>query len=98
MLSASYIWRDKQYGSVFNRPYTEAPSWDQTDLRATLKMLDDKLTLIAFGKNVFDDIGYSSGALAARQNDATGAAVGWVKNFPLTPPRIFGLELQYKFF
>jgi len=31
--SASYIWRDKQYGTVFNRPYTEAPDWSQTDLR-----------------------------------------------------------------
>jgi iron complex outermembrane receptor protein len=96
MLSASYIWRDEQFGSVFNRPYTNAPSWDQTDLRVTYKT-GEHLTLIAFGKNVFDDVGYSGGALAARQNDGTGAAVGWVKNYQLVPPAIYGMELQYKF-
>jgi iron complex outermembrane receptor protein len=96
MLSGSYIWRDKQFGSVFNRPYTEAPSWDQTDFRATYKQ-GQHLTLIAFVKNAFDDIGYSSGASAVKQNNATGAPAGFVKNFALAPPRIYGAELQYKF-
>ncbi len=95
--SASYIWRDKQYGSVFNRPFTEAPSWDQTDVRVQFKTLQDHLTLIAYGKNIFDDIGYSGGALAASQNDAAGTPVGFIKNYQITPPRIYGLELQYKF-
>jgi len=96
LLSASYLWRDKQYGSVFNRPYTEAPSWDQTDVRATYNS-GDHLTLIAFCKNVFDDVGYSGGALAATQNDAVGNHVGFIKNYQLNPPRIYGMELQYKF-
>jgi len=101
--SASYLWRDKQYGSIFNRPFTEAPSWGQTDLRVQFKTLQDHLTLIAYGKNVFDQLGYSGGALATVQNDATGgsagtgAPVGFIKNFQLTPPRVYGLELQYKF-
>jgi iron complex outermembrane receptor protein len=104
-LSASYIWRDKQYGSVFNTPYTEAPSWDQVDVRATLKTYEDKLTIIGSVKNVFDDIGYSIGAQGVVQRNViptsattfTSVPVGFVKNFPLTAPRIFALELQYKF-
>jgi iron complex outermembrane receptor protein len=96
MFSGSYIWRDKQFGSVFNRPYTEAPSWDQADVRATYKQ-GQHLTVIAFMKNVFNDTGYSSGASAAKQNDATGAPAGFVKNYALTPPRVYGAELQYKF-
>jgi iron complex outermembrane receptor protein len=96
MLSASYLWRDVQFGSVFNRPYTEAPAWDQTDVRATFKT-GEHLTLIAYGKNVFDQLGYSGGASAAKQNDAAGNPAGFIKNYQLTPPRIIGAEMQYKF-
>jgi iron complex outermembrane recepter protein len=96
MLSGSYIWRDKQYGSVFNRPYTEAPSWDQADFRITYKN-GSHLTLIAYAKNAFDSVGYSSGALGVTQNNAAAAPAGFVKNYPLNPPRVVGGELQYKF-
>src|SRR3569623_254193 len=27
-LSASYVWRDSQYGSIFTRPFNKAPAWD----------------------------------------------------------------------
>jgi iron complex outermembrane receptor protein len=96
-LSASYIWRDEQYGSIFNRPYTLAPSWDQTDVRVQFKTLQDHLTVIAYGKNVFDEIGYNLGARAAAQTDATGAQAGFIKSYDITPPATFGLEVQYKF-
>ncbi|HYM36584.1 MAG TPA: hypothetical protein VET48_14390, partial [Steroidobacteraceae bacterium] len=95
--SGSYIWRDKQFGSVFNRPFTEAPSWKQTDLRVQYKTLQDHLTLIVFGKNVFDQIGYIGGAGGVQQTNATGTVVGYVKNFQIVPPRIIGGEIQYKF-
>jgi len=96
-LSASWIWVDKQFGSIFNRPYTEAPSWDQTDARATLRTLDDHLTLILYGKNLFDDVGYNLGARASKQTDFNGNPVGFIKNYDLTPPRLYGFEVQYKF-
>jgi iron complex outermembrane receptor protein len=95
--SASYIWRDQQYGSIFNRPYTLAPSWDQTDARIQFRTAEDHLTVIAYGKNLFDEIGYNLGARAAAQTDATGAPAGFVKSYDITPPQIFGLEVQYKF-
>jgi iron complex outermembrane receptor protein len=96
-LSASYIWRDKQFGSIFNRPYTEAPSWDQTDLRAQFRTADDHFTFIAYGKNIFDDTGYAAGSTAVFQNNAVGAPVGFIKDFVLTPPRVYGVEVQYRF-
>ena len=36
-LSATYAWRDVQYGSIFATPYNRAPAWDQVDLRAEWK-------------------------------------------------------------
>ncbi len=50
--SVSYVWRDKQYGSIFNRPYYEAPSYDQWDLRATWKSEDKKYSIVGFVRNV----------------------------------------------
>ena len=62
----SYIWRDKQYGNLFERSYNEAPSWDQTDLRLSWKDKDNKYSIIAFVKNVFDQLGYDGGASSTR--------------------------------
>ena len=71
--SVSYIWRDKQYGSIFQRFYNEAPSWSQVDARVTWKDKDNKYSVIAYVKNLFDDLGYDGGAVGAR---IAGYAVG----------------------
>jgi iron complex outermembrane receptor protein len=109
--SASYVWRDKQYGSIFNRPYYESPSWDQVDLRLTYKDKANKYTVIAWVKNVADSIGYEGGAGAARQAGLVPAYTlglagiaptpiiqGIGKTYTITPPRTYGIELQYRFF
>ena len=109
--SATYVWRDKQYGSIFNRPYYQAPSWDQTDLRLTYKDKANKYTVIAWVKNVFDHIGYEGGATASRQAGLVPAYVlggaglaptpivqGIAPTYTITPPRTYGIELQYRFF
>lgn len=107
--SISYIWRDEQYGSIFNRSYTKSPSWSQVDMRLTYKDGKDRFTVIAYGKNIFDDLGYEGGATGARragtinQNPLLGQPAlnvvqGIASSYPLTPPRTFGIELQYKFF
>jgi len=122
----SYIWRDKQYGTLFQRSYNEAPSWDQTDLRLTWKDKDNRYTVIAFAKNVFDQLGYDGGASGSRltgvYSAATIAAAGLTPGlaatlpgggfnavqrnatfngidttYNLTPPRTFGVEVQYRF-
>jgi len=106
--SASYLWRDAQYGSIFNRAYTRSPSWDQVDARLTWRAPGDKLTVILWGKNLLDELGYEGGPGAARRagsnynNPLLGQAQtnfveGIASSYPLTAPRTFGLELQYKF-
>jgi len=114
--SVSYIWRDKQFGSIFDRSYYQAPSYDQWDARLSWKDRDNKYTVIAFVKNIFNDLGYEGGAAAARQagftpgyalglplsNPASAVALpvnkGIASTYLLTPPRTFGVELQYRFF
>ncbi len=107
--SATYTWRASQYGSIFNRSYTRSPSWDQVDARLTYKPASDKFTAILFVRNLFDTIGYEGGAGAARRagylgpTTAGGSTVipvvqGIATSYPITPPRTWGVELQYRFF
>ena len=106
--SVSYIWRDKQYGSIFTRFYNEAPSWTQVDARLTWKGRDNKYSVILYGKNLFDRLGYDGGASGSRVAGTTiGASVaspqinavqqGFNIAYPLTPPRTYGVEVQYRF-
>jgi iron complex outermembrane receptor protein len=107
--SVTYTWRDVQYGSIFNRSYTRSPSWDQVDARLTYKPEDDRYTVILFAKNLFDTIGYEGGATGARRAGYVGPATaggatvipvsqGITSSYPITPPRTYGIELQYRFF
>lgn len=99
--SVSYIYRDEMYGSIFTRDYNRSPSWDQVDLRLTWTDADDRYTVIAYGKNIFDDLGYYEGSTSTRVvglNPAAGFSVqGIATTYGLTPPRQFGVEVQYRF-
>jgi iron complex outermembrane receptor protein len=100
--SASYIWRDEQYGTIFSRTYNKTPSWDQVDLRLTYKDAKDRFTIIAYGKNILDDLGYYEGATSTRIVGRTTplgvpTVQGIATTYPLTPPRTFGMEFQYRF-
>jgi iron complex outermembrane receptor protein len=99
--SASYIWRDKQYGSIFERSYNESPAWSQVDARLTWKDKDNKYSVIGYVKNLFDTVGYAGGASGARLAGTTAGVSsvqsGFDVSYPLTPPRTYGLELQYRF-
>jgi iron complex outermembrane recepter protein len=64
--SLSYSWRDNAYGSLFQRWYNRAPTWDQVDARVLWKDADDRFEVIGFVKNIFDDIGYDQGATGRR--------------------------------
>jgi iron complex outermembrane receptor protein len=109
----TFVWRDKQYGSLFDRPYYEAPSWDQVDLRLVYKDKANKYTVIGFVKNVADSLGYEAGTTAGRRAGFVpaytlgGLAAGFgpapvvqgiASTYTLTPPRTYGVELQYRFF
>ena len=119
--SVNYVWRDKQFGSLFDRSYYMAPSYDQWDARVSYKDKDNKYTVIAFIKNIFNDLGYEGGSGASRRSGLipgyvlgqTGATTalagipvivpgtpgqgGVAQSFLLTPPRTYGIELQYRF-
>jgi len=103
-LSASYVWRDVQNGTVFDRAYDNAPHWDDVDFRATWKGMNDKYEVIAFVRNAFDTQQYAVGAggvgLVGNATSHTTAAAGLFENnlYNLAPPRTYGLELRYKFF
>ncbi|MBL8552773.1 MAG: TonB-dependent receptor, partial [Phenylobacterium sp.] len=101
--STSYVWRAATYYSVFNTYANRAKSYGTTDFRMLFNDKDDRFTLIASIKNVFDQRG-SAGVSAARiSNNAVGNNV----NHPLFNkinetvsyilPRTYGVELQYRF-
>jgi iron complex outermembrane recepter protein len=100
-LGATYLYRSEAYANVFTREYNEAPAWDQVDLRAYWAPTGGKYTVIAYVKNVFDTEGYQAALAGSSRNNsptvpsdrfATGA-----QNLELTPPRLYGVELQYRF-
>jgi iron complex outermembrane receptor protein len=113
--SVSYIWHDKQYGSIFNRAYYLSPSYSQVDMRLVWKSADKHYSVIGFVKNVGDTIGYEGGAGASRRAGTIPAYVagtipaggsattavpvlqGISSGYTITPPRTFGVELQYRF-
>jgi len=64
--SVSYIWRDKQYGTLFTRSYNKAPSWDQIDMRVRWVSSDENFEVILFGKNITNNTVYDVGALGTR--------------------------------
>jgi iron complex outermembrane receptor protein len=100
IFSASYIWKDKSYASIFTRTYYEAPSWDQVDLRATWSGDHDRYEVIFFVRNLFNTLGYdaaAAGYIAENPVGNPGAGITQVPAFDLTPPRTFGAEVHYKF-
>ncbi|WP_293450891.1 TonB-dependent receptor [Phenylobacterium sp.] len=102
--TATYVWRDAQYGSIFDRSYYKAPSFDQVDARLTWRDADNKYTVIAFAKNIFNTEGYANGTGATRSAGLTPGQPGFSgvfgvnSTYELNPPRTYGIEVQYRFF
>lgn len=94
--SGTYIWRDDAYSSVFNRAYTETPSYDQVDLRAVWRDANERYRVIAYVRNAFDEQGYDS-AVGSMLASPPAPANSYGVTYGLTPPRTFGLQLQYSF-
>jgi iron complex outermembrane receptor protein len=103
-LSGSYAYRGTQDGTVFNRFYDNAPSWDDVSFRGLWKSPGDRYEIIGYVKNAFNSLQYtvaSAGAgLAGTANGINTAAGGLneVNVFDINPPRTFGVEVRYKFF
>jgi iron complex outermembrane recepter protein len=93
--SASYIWKAKTYDSIFNEPYYLAPAYSEIDSRLSWTDATDRYTVFLYGKNLQNKIGYSNvdaQAVLFQQNGTPGT----VSALELTPPRTYGIELQYR--
>ena len=89
--SASYLWRDMQYSSFFNRSYNETPSRDQVDLRVTYKEPKNRFEIIGYARNVFDNDAFET---KTGTRTSTGAVYS---TYSLVDPRTFGGELRVRF-
>ncbi|HEX4198934.1 MAG TPA: TonB-dependent receptor [Caulobacteraceae bacterium] len=99
VLSASYLWRDAQYGSIFNNPWWKAPSSSDVDLRATWEGPNDRYEIILYGRNIFNTLQYESGPTVAEAGNALTPTV--YRQYILQnidAPTTYGVELHYKFF
>lgn len=99
-LSASVIWKDQTYGSIFNRPLALAPAYTTVNLRAVWDDAEKRYTVIGFVNNVFNTIGYDN---VTETNAGLGPTFA-NQNVPflvsakgITAPLTFGLEAQVRF-
>ena len=91
-LSGTFIWKDRSFGSIFDRNKESAPAWNQVDARLTWAGDRDKYEVILYVKNLFNTLGYNSAG------SGVPTSFGTVPYYDLTPPRLFGVELHYKIF
>jgi iron complex outermembrane receptor protein len=95
-LSATYVWKDGTYGSIFNRAGSLAPAYSQVNLRATWADAKNRYNLIFYVDNVtnaagFDNVTYTNLAPGAGYPLSIIGATG------LIAPLTFGGELQFRF-
>ncbi|HWA60819.1 MAG TPA: TonB-dependent receptor [Caulobacteraceae bacterium] len=95
-VSASWIWKDKTYDSIFNRPWYLAASYSQVDLRASFTDRDDRFTVIGFIKNATNAKGADNVTASLLGAPAAGFPA-YNQTIGLIPPRTYGLELQVRF-
>jgi iron complex outermembrane recepter protein len=94
-LSGSYVWKDRTYDSVFNRSYNLSPAYTQVNFRATWTGADNRYSVIFYVNNLFDSVGYDgTGGLAVT---APGPTQTIDRLASLTAPRVYGVEVQYRF-
>ena len=87
---ADYAWIDQVYFSPFEENQDKAPAYGRVDARITWLSADTAWTVAAFCNNVFDDIGI-------RQIEAYDEPQNFRRTGSLTNPRVFGMEVLYKF-
>ena len=91
-VSANFSWLDETYHGIFNRSYTQTPSYEQVDLIAVWTSPEDKYRVVGYVKNLADEQGFDG---------ATGAVsllpAGVTQTYYLTAPRTIGVQLQLHF-
>jgi iron complex outermembrane recepter protein len=100
--SVSWYWRDSFNSSIFNHPTENTPGYDQTDARLLWNDANGNFTIIGWVRNAFDQEGYDSVSAATRRsldvNPLSPSRAGIIaQTFTLTPPRTYGVEVQFHF-
>ncbi len=94
--SASYVWKDRTWYAIFNRPWYRAQAYGQTDLRLLWNDSKDRYTVIAYVKNLTNAQAYDNVGAALLIRPAAGS-LPYDTQIGLLPPRLYGLEVQYRF-
>jgi iron complex outermembrane receptor protein len=90
LFSGIYTWVDEMYTNPANSENGRLDSWDRLDARVTWTAPSDKLAITAFIKNIADD---------RHSTDASGGTIsdGFLRTELLSDPRMYGLQLNYRF-
>lgn len=102
-LSGSYVWRDEQYSDVFETEPAKVPSFYTVGLRLLWVDADDRYTVILYGNNLTDEDAPDSATVTRQRTGLATAAApsaagqAYYRTLNLTPPREYGVELQYRF-
>ncbi|MAK62755.1 MAG: hypothetical protein CMK09_17435 [Ponticaulis sp.] len=96
-LAGSYVYRDSFYSSIFNTPISESPSFDRVVFRATYIVPDGNVTVIAFMRNAFDELGYDGVANSTGSGSTGSGSTGFGRIESYTTPGTYGVEVQLKF-
>ena len=103
--SVSYVWKDKTHDSIFSEQYFVAPDYTQVDMRLSWNDSADRFTIFGYIKNLQNKLGYDGvGAFAVNEAAPGTKACGFNGPAPyycdqqlgLTPPRTYGVEVQYR--
>ena len=95
ILSASYVWKDKTYGTVFNIPQSLAPSYSSANFRIEWDDAKNRYNVSAFVNNIGNQTGYD--IVTAAQLAPAGTPYDVISNKSLTFPLTVGAELQVRF-
>jgi iron complex outermembrane recepter protein len=94
-LAGTYIWRDQTYDSVFNRSYNLAGSYSLVNLRAIWTDTANRYNVILYANNVTNKIGEDASLGLGVTNPGPGQVIDPLVSY--TPPRVYGIELRYRF-
>jgi len=103
--SLSYIWKAATPNAIFSEQYFIAPAYSQIDSRLSWNDAADRFTIFAYVKNLANRLGYDGigatsvlvpapGTPACGYNGATPYYCS--QQLGLTPPRTYGVEVQYR--
>jgi len=94
-LSGTYVWRDRTYDDVFNRSYNLAPSYNQVNLRAIWTDAANRYNVILYANNITNKVAQDASGGLAVTNPGPAQVIDPLVSY--IPPRVYGVELRYRF-